>query len=95
VDACDIAEDAGTVHRIEWPRDTLTNSPISTSHDFSLHMTLELAETLRILPKQVTIWGVVGKAFGPNDLQSLTDQDFKKVTDLICQGIRMEGNVGA
>lgn len=95
VDACEGEEEIGTTHRLEWPVEQLDCNSVTTSHDFSLKMTLELADSLGILPKTVTIWGIVGKMFGPNDSVNLSEGDFERVLDSIQQGIRPKDNAHA
>jgi hydrogenase maturation protease len=97
VDACEgeEEEEVGTIHRWEWPMQQLVSNPVSTSHDFSLSMTLELAASLGILPINVTVWGIVGKMFGPQDSLSFSECDFKKVIETIHQFISLRDNVHA
>ncbi|MFN7290301.1 MAG: hydrogenase maturation protease [Pirellula sp.] len=95
LDACEGEEELGTIHRFEWPEHNLVGNSIATSHDFSLSMTLELASSLGILPSHVTVWGIVGKLFGPSDSLSLSECDLKKVVAAIHQFIMRKDNVGA
>jgi hydrogenase maturation protease len=95
VDACEGEEEIGTIHRLEWPVKKLHSNPVATSHDFSLRMTLELADSLGMLPKNVTIWGIVGKMFGPNDSVNLSEADFDRVLGAIQQVIRPKDNAHA
>lgn len=95
VDACEGEEELGTTHRIAWPAQQLQTKSVSTSHDFSLRMTLDLADSLGILPKNVTIWGIVGKTFEPNDSVNLSERDFDKVLEKILHVIRPKDNAHA
>jgi hydrogenase maturation protease len=95
VDACEGEERVGTIHRLEWPTHELISNPVATSHDFSLGMTLDLAASLGILPLNVTVWGIVGKRFGPNDSFSFSECELKKVVEAIIQFIRKKDNVSA
>ncbi|MFN7875352.1 MAG: hydrogenase maturation protease [Pirellula sp.] len=95
VDACEGEEEIGTTHRFVWPEQQLQYNSATTSHDFSLKMTLELADSLGILPKTVTIWGIVGKMFGPNDTVNLSEGDFERVLAAIQQVIRQKDNAHA
>ncbi|MCU0718733.1 MAG: hydrogenase maturation protease [Pirellula sp.] len=95
VDACKGEEKVGTIHRLEWPTRELVTNPVATCHDFSLGITLDLADSLGILPLNVTIWGIVGKMFGPSDSFSLSECDLKKVVEAIISFIRKKDNVRA
>ncbi|XZE17856.1 hydrogenase maturation protease [Pirellulaceae bacterium SH449] len=88
IDACEASDPAGTLHNWNWPTEEIASVPLSTSHDFSLSMTLELSSTLGLLPKDVKVWGVVGKNFCPGDSFSLSDQDLVNVVEFIEQTIR-------
>jgi hydrogenase maturation protease len=81
-DACQTGVPPGTLRRWEWPitenaRSSDKNGPrpigsfgalrSSGSHDWGLGQTLQLAERLRRLPPRVTLWGIEGRHFGPQD----------------------------
>lgn len=58
VDACRGADSSGTVLRFEWPSAMLKSVRFGGTHDFDLISTLRLAESLRLLPRTVTIWSI-------------------------------------
>ena len=95
IDACEGEEELGTAFQLEWPAQQLLSNPVATSHSFSLRMTLDLADSLGILPKSVTIWGIVGKMFRPNDSVNLSEGDFDKVLETIQRAISPKDNAHA
>lgn len=58
VDACCGVGPPGTIARRDWPAADLAAVRFSGTHDFGLVATLQLADRLRMLPPQVTIWAV-------------------------------------
>ena len=81
-DACQTGAATGTLRRWEWPitendrsNDSIGPWPISSlgalrssgTHDWGIGQTLQVAERLRCLPPRVTLWGVEGRHFGPQD----------------------------
>lgn len=58
VDACRGADLPGKVLRFDWPDAMLKSVQFGGSHDFDLVSTLRLAESLRLLPRTVTIWSI-------------------------------------
>lgn len=57
-DACRGIGEAGQLRRFDWPDHQLCLPNWSGTHDFSLIATLQLAEQLGRLPKQVVIWAI-------------------------------------
>ena len=81
-DACQNEAPSGTLHRWQWPAAANERSndawPLeglgalrsTGSHDCGLGQTLLLAERLRRLPSEVTVWGIEGRHFEPHQLVS-------------------------
>ena len=71
VDACLSGNSPGTVIEMSWPDQRLKLLRADTSHNFGVNSTLQLAQNLEILPKQITIYGIevehfdYGREIGP------------------------------
>jgi hydrogenase maturation protease len=66
VDALASGGASGTIQRLEWPDPTLETLRPGTTHHLRPTEALQLAATLGLLPPRVVIWGIEGKAFGPD-----------------------------
>lgn len=64
-DACHDAGDAGTIHRWQWPDDSLRNLRGGSTHDMSLVQVLELADQFADHQFYAEIWGVTGTHWSP------------------------------
>jgi hydrogenase maturation protease len=56
IDACLGLGTCGTVRRFDWPAAELAAARFGGTHDLDLLSVLRLAEQLRLLPRQTTIW---------------------------------------
>lgn len=64
-DACESAEDTGTVHRWSWPSNKLATLRQRGTHDVGLDGVLRLASELNQCPARVDIWAVTGRNWSP------------------------------
>lgn len=58
VDACQMGTPAGTVVRLNWPDRRIEQYSVFSSHGFGVSAVLKLAESLRILPQRVVLYGI-------------------------------------
>jgi hydrogenase maturation protease len=67
IDAVFSGESPGKIHRFEPISNPIPQRLFSKSstHDFGLVEAVELSRTLDILPKQLIVYGIVGKTFDP------------------------------
>lgn len=70
VDACISQDPPGTIYRCQWPSEQLALLRWSTTHDFSVLATLELANQLGLLPAQVVVWVVTVKCMQFGEIAS-------------------------
>lgn len=75
-DACQTGSAPATLHRWEWdlavhnePSDADARCVLrsSGSHNWGVVQTLQLAQRLAIAPSRVTLWGIEGRHFEPQD----------------------------
>lgn len=70
VDASQGLGEPGQVVRLAWPSRRISHVRGSGTHDVSLADSLALAGTLRMLPRDVSIWCVEGERFDPTPSMS-------------------------
>ena len=71
-DACHGLGASGEMRRWIWPSSDLASVSWSGTHDFSLVASLQLAERLERLPKQVIIWAV--ETAGGTDVHTMSPE---------------------
>ena len=84
-DACESTVGREKLHRFRWTAGRLVDPRVTRdaelglltaslrgcgTHNFGLPDVLRLAETMRRLPQQVTIWGIEGLHFQPGDVMT-------------------------
>lgn len=67
-DACQGMSPVGTIHRWQWPADSLQTLRSPTTHDLGLPAVLELAMRLERCPPRVEIWAVEGREWAPGTM---------------------------
>ena len=85
VDAISSASAPGTICRLDAAERSLQRVTFRhSSHSFGLHEAVELARTWNHLPRQLVIYGIVGKSFGlGSELSSKVRQAGGRVADRI------------
>ncbi len=85
-DAVSSAGTPGTIHRFVIPADTLPRESFFWStHAVSLGQTIDLAKTLKRLPRKLIIYGIEGKSFdhGPGISPQVKDAAQRLVEEFI------------
>jgi hydrogenase maturation protease len=89
VDAVSSGARAGTVHRIDFDRESLPKSfQLFSTHAFGVAQAVKLARTMNMLPAKFILFGIEGKNFEPGkNLSSEISSAIQKVISLLTDEI--------
>jgi hydrogenase maturation protease len=77
----------GTLYRWPWPDERIGLSRSAGSHDFGLHVVLQLADKLGRLPAEVVVWGIELGQVAP---YTSVSQEIEEALPVLIQRIRSE-----
>ncbi|MGE3315189.1 MAG: hydrogenase maturation protease [Planctomycetaceae bacterium] len=57
----------GSLRRWVWPTEQIVSTQRGGTHSISVPDVLRMGSQLRLLPRDITIWGIEGRSFDPGD----------------------------